>query len=143
MGLKLDFSNKQIQKMNSRDQNEQSKGFSEYSSSSQTPSTREVEIKIKIIKRLIRDLSVYKEELKIEENRYLQCEINNEDEYVLRKQKQVIEDCKKMIPDTEFRLTQALQKLYQDQINGKIDENYIPQVETLIQEAKLLLEHHD
>ncbi|KAG4301511.1 hypothetical protein PCK1_002224 [Pneumocystis canis] len=121
------------------DQNEPSRCFSRRSDSSSMTSTREIEIKMKIIQRLIRDLSMCKEELEIEENRYSQYEIKGEDEYVLRKQKQVIEDCRKMIPDTKFRLEQALETLYQDQIHGKINESDLSKVETLMQEAKLLL----
>ncbi|CCJ30452.1 unnamed protein product [Pneumocystis jirovecii] len=141
MGLKLDFSEKQKSEMDSDDKNISSIHFSHSSGSSQAPSARELEIKIGTIKRLIRDLSVYKEELKTEEDRYLKWKEDGEDEYVLRKQKQVINECWRMIPDTERRLAYALEKLRQDQMEGKITEEDIFCVETMVKEAGIVIEH--
>ncbi|KAG5513758.1 hypothetical protein PMAC_000796 [Pneumocystis sp. 'macacae'] len=141
MGLKLEFSGKQISEMNLEGKSKLPARFSHSSGPSQAPSARELEIKIGTIKRLVRDLSVYKEELKTEEDRYLQWKEDGEDEYVLRKQKQVIDECWRMIPDAERRLAYAVEKLRQDQIEGKIAEEEIHRVETIVKEAGIVIEY--
>ncbi|KAG4306383.1 hypothetical protein PORY_000371 [Pneumocystis oryctolagi] len=140
MGLKLDFSEKKTPETDTGGKYSSSIHFSHSIDSSQAPSARELEIKIGTIKRLIRDLSVYKEELRTEEDRYLQWKEDGEDEYVLRKQKQVIDECWRMIPDAERRLSYSLEKLRQDQLEGKVTEEDISNVEAMIKDAGIIID---
>ncbi|KTW29832.1 hypothetical protein T552_01036 [Pneumocystis carinii B80] len=142
MGLDLIFSKKITSEMNSSGKNTSGTCFLGQSRHSNDSLNREIEIKIGTVKRLIRDLITYNKELKIEEDTYLKLEQEGQDEYVLRKQKQVIEECQRMIPDTEYRLSQAVEKLSKDLTDGKIDGDS-SRITTLIDEASVLLEHRD
>ncbi|EMR10176.1 hypothetical protein PNEG_01450 [Pneumocystis murina B123] len=142
MGLDLNFSKEITSKMNSSGKNTSGPCFLGQSRPSNGSLNREIEIKIGIVKRLICDLVSYKKELKMEEDIYLKREEEGEDEYVLRKQKQVIDECQRMIPDTERRLSEAVEKLSKDLADGRIDGDS-SRISALINEASVLLEHRD
>lgn len=86
MGLDLNFSKEITSKMDSSGKNTSGPCFSAQFRPSNGSLSREIEIKIGTVKRLIRDLISYKKELKIEEDTYLKRQSEGEDEYVLRKQ---------------------------------------------------------
>lgn len=67
------------------------------------PRIRQITIKTGIVKRLTKEKIMYEKEAKLQENRVEKLRAAAEDEYMLRKQEEVLRECLMMVPDTQRR----------------------------------------
>ncbi|KAJ1929155.1 hypothetical protein IWQ60_001416 [Tieghemiomyces parasiticus] len=81
-------------------------------------SLRDLTIKTGVLKRVLKDEKYYKEEAKDQEARIAKLKAENGDEYVIRKQIEVLDETLNMIPDCKRRIAQAIQDL-----KALVDEN--------------------
>lgn len=72
-----------------------------------------LEIKQNVVKRLTKELSVYKLEAEQQKARIDKMVSNGADSYDIKKQYEVLDECLAMIPDTEKRLKNAEKDLEQ------------------------------
>ncbi|XP_072310492.1 tubulin-specific chaperone A [Eucyclogobius newberryi] len=77
------------------------------------PRIRQVKIKTGIVKRLAKEKISYINEAKQQEERVERLKAEAGDEYVIKKQVEVLQECKMMIPDCHRRLTIAHAELSQ------------------------------
>ncbi|KAG7257469.1 hypothetical protein CRUP_017413 [Coryphaenoides rupestris] len=68
------------------------------------PRIRDVKIKTGVVKRLAKDELMYIAEVKEQEGRIERLKTKGEDEYVIKKQVEVLQECKMMVPDCRRRL---------------------------------------
>uniref|UniRef100_A0A8D3AER0 Tubulin-specific chaperone A n=1 Tax=Scophthalmus maximus TaxID=52904 RepID=A0A8D3AER0_SCOMX len=77
------------------------------------PRIRQIKIKTGIVKRLVKEEISYTNEAKAQEEKVQRMEAQAEDFYVLRKQKEVLQESKMMVPDCHRRLAKAHADLLQ------------------------------
>lgn len=83
----------------------------------------QLQIKVNALKRLIKEESLYRQEVTEQEQFVAQMRTNNSDEYELKKQIQVLEESQRMVPEVTKKISQhrdAL-KLYLDTYKGDED----------------------
>lgn len=67
------------------------------------PRIRQITIKTGIVKRLTKEKIVYEKEAKSQENRVEKLRAAGDDEYMLKKQEEVLRECLMMVPDCQRR----------------------------------------
>jgi tubulin-specific chaperone A len=72
---------------------------------------RNLKIKTNVVKRLKKDLEVSNKEVAVQQGRIEKLQAEGGDEYTVRKQIEVLEECKMIIPDTQRRLEEAMADL--------------------------------
>ncbi|KAF3701772.1 Tubulin-specific chaperone A TCP1-chaperonin cofactor A Tubulin-folding cofactor A [Channa argus] len=77
------------------------------------PSIRQIKIKTGIVKRLVREKCAYITEAKQQEEKVERMKAEAGDEYVIRKQMEVLQESRMMIPDCHRRLAKAHADLLQ------------------------------
>lgn len=75
--------------------------------------TRQIKIKTGIVKRLVKEANSYIKEVKQQEDKIEQLKVEAEDEYVIKKQMEVLQESKMMIRDSHRRLATAHADLLQ------------------------------
>nr|XP_046231451.1 tubulin-specific chaperone A [Scatophagus argus] len=77
------------------------------------PRLRQIKIKTGIVKRLAKEENMYKTEAKQQEEKVERLKAEAGDEYVIKKQMEVLQESKMMIPDCHHRLVKAHADLLQ------------------------------
>ncbi|VDD87078.1 unnamed protein product [Enterobius vermicularis] len=73
---------------------------------------KEVNIKTGIVKRLVKELACYKKEAEKEESKLKSMKADPKaDEYLVKKQAEVLQDTRQMIPNCTQRVVKALEDL--------------------------------
>lgn len=67
------------------------------------PRIRQITIKTGVVKRLTKEKTVYEKEADQQKTRIEKLKVNGEDEYVLRKQEEVLQEALMMVPDCQRR----------------------------------------
>ncbi|XP_052869027.1 tubulin-specific chaperone A [Anopheles cruzii] len=75
------------------------------------PRLRQLTIKTGVVKRLSKEKVVYEKEVVTQQNRIEKLKAGGSDDYVLRKQDEVLQESMMMIPDCQRRLAKAHQEL--------------------------------
>lgn len=70
-----------------------------------------IKIKQNVVKRLQRDYEVYLLEEKLQQEHIEKLKEKNEDEYLIKKQIEVLEETQRMIPESQRRLQEAMNDL--------------------------------
>nr|ACO52044.1 Tubulin-specific chaperone A [Aquarana catesbeiana] len=83
------------------------------------PRLRQIKIKAGVVKRLYKDKVMYEKEAKQQEEKVERMKTAGEDEYVLKKQNEVLQESRMMIPDCSRRLEAASTDLAQILENEK------------------------
>lgn len=83
------------------------------------PRLRQIKIKTGVVKRLYKDKVMYEKEAKQQEEKVERMKTAGEDEYVLKKQNEVLQESRMMIPDCSRRLEAASTDLAQILENEK------------------------
>ncbi|XP_077318713.1 tubulin-specific chaperone A [Lithobates pipiens] len=83
------------------------------------PRLRQIKIKTGVVKRLFKDKVMYEKEAKQQEEKVERMKTSGEDEYVLKKQNEVLQESRMMIPDCSRRLEAASTDLAQILENEK------------------------
>ena len=83
----------------------------------------QLEIKVNALKRLLKEESLYAHEVEEQEKYVKQMEANQADEYELKKQIQVLDESKKMVPEVTKKITQHRESLksFLETYNGDED----------------------
>eukprot|EP00053_Salpingoeca_punica_P008720 m.77895 g.77895 ORF g.77895 m.77895 type:complete len:104 (+) comp14723_c4_seq12:105-416(+) len=68
---------------------------------------RDLKIKTNVVKRLQKDLTVSSKEVAAQQARIDKLQAENGDPYTIKKQFEVLDECKMIIPDTQRRLEDA------------------------------------
>eukprot|EP00794_Sanderia_malayensis_P009888 gene9888-10898_t len=79
----------------------------------QDPRLRQIKIKTGIIKRIAKERSMYEKEVKDHEIKAEKMKEEGKDEYDIRKQIEILNESKQMIPDCTKRLKNAYSELTQ------------------------------
>ncbi|XP_074473285.1 tubulin-specific chaperone A [Sebastes fasciatus] len=77
------------------------------------PRIRQIKIKTNIVRRMVKEVISYKKELVQQQEKVDRMTAEAGDEYVLRKQIEVLQESKMMIPDCRRRLMKAHEDLVQ------------------------------
>ena len=72
---------------------------------------KQLKIQTNVVKRLKKELSYYEKEAEDQKTKIQTLEQNKGDEYVIKKQREVLDESLGMIPHTSQRLDEAIQKL--------------------------------
>mmetsp|Transcript_4062 Transcript_4062/g.5954 ORF Transcript_4062/g.5954 Transcript_4062/m.5954 type:complete len:115 (+) Transcript_4062:25-369(+) len=107
----------------------------------ETPTQKQLRIKLGVCKRLVREMSSYEEEVQINEARVQKMKAEEADEYDIRKQEEVLGESHMMIPDTRRRMDQAFQDLAAF-LEENEDDADISGTENLEEARKLCSEHN-
>ncbi|XP_059610262.1 tubulin-specific chaperone A [Phlebotomus argentipes] len=75
------------------------------------PRVKALKIKTGIVKRLAKEKISYEKESERERERLLKFKNDGKDEYVVRKQEEVLQECLMIVPDTQRRLGKAFEDL--------------------------------
>ncbi|KAK2721051.1 tubulin-specific chaperone A-like [Artemia franciscana] len=76
------------------------------------PRIKNLKIKTGVVKRITKEKISYEKELEKEKERLQKQKDAGEDEHVLRKQEEIIQECLQMIPDSVRRLNSAVTDLH-------------------------------
>ncbi|XP_069483526.1 tubulin-specific chaperone A [Ambystoma mexicanum] len=71
------------------------------------PRVRQIKIKTGVMKRLVKEKSMYEKEAKQQEEKVEKLKAEGGDEYVIKKQMEVLQESRMMIPDCQRRLEAA------------------------------------
>ncbi|XP_046358985.1 tubulin-specific chaperone A-like [Haliotis rufescens] len=77
------------------------------------PRIRQIKIKTGVVKRLTKEKSMYEKEVETQEARVNKMKAEGVDEHDVRKQMEVLQESRVMIPDTKKRLRTAYDELEQ------------------------------
>lgn len=83
------------------------------------PRLRQIKIKTGVVKRLSKEKQMYEKETKQQEEKIERMKCEGADEYVLKKQTEVLQESRMMIPDSHRRLEAAHTDLSQVLENEK------------------------
>lgn len=83
----------------------------------------QLQIKVNALKRLIKEETLYTHEVEEQEKYVKQMELNQADEYELKKQIQVLNESKKMVPEVTKKIEQHKESLrsFLESYNGEED----------------------
>lgn len=83
----------------------------------------QLQIKTNALKRLLKEESLYQQEVTEQEKFVSQMQANNTDEYELKKQVQVLDESKRMVPEVSQKIKEhkELLKKYLDEYSGSED----------------------
>ncbi|XP_074033471.1 tubulin binding cofactor A [Leptinotarsa decemlineata] len=102
---------------------------------------RTIKIKTGVVKRLAKEKTVYELEADQQKNRIEKLKGQGKDEYEIKKQEEVLNECQMMVPDCQRRLAVAFEELKQileTEQDLKEDESYLT-AQKVLEEAKLQL----
>lgn len=105
------------------------------------PRVRQMKIKTGVVKRLAKEKLSYEKETIQQEERIEKMKADGKDEYDIRKQEEVLDECKVMIPDSLKRLNVAheeLTKLLEKEEDLKDSEEY-KAAQTVLEDAKTVM----
>lgn len=105
------------------------------------PRVRQIKIKTGVVKRLAKEKLSYEKETIQQEERIEKMKADGKDEYDIRKQEEVLGECKVMIPDSLKRLNVAhedLTKLLEKEEDLKDSEEY-KAAQTALEDAKTVM----
>lgn len=105
------------------------------------PRVRQMKIKTGVVKRLAKEKLSYEKETIQQEERIEKMKADGKDEYDIRKQEEVLGECKVMIPDSLKRLNVAheeLTKLLEKEEDLKDSEEY-KAAQTVLEDAKTVM----
>lgn len=105
------------------------------------PRVRQIKIKTGVVKRLTKEKMSYEKESKQQEEKIEKMKADGKDEYDIKKQIEVLGECKLMIPDSLKRLNVAyeeLTKLLEKEEDLKETEEY-KAAQTVLQEATAVM----
>ncbi|XP_078531344.1 tubulin-specific chaperone A [Lissotriton helveticus] len=71
------------------------------------PRVRQIKIKTGVVKRLVKEKAMYEKEAKQQEEKVEKLKADGGDEYVIKKQIEVLQESRMMIPDCQRRLEAA------------------------------------
>ncbi|KAJ1209347.1 hypothetical protein NDU88_004725 [Pleurodeles waltl] len=71
------------------------------------PRVRQIKIKTGVVKRLVKEKAMYEKEAKQQEEKVEKLKAEGGDEYVIKKQIEVLQESRMMIPDCQRRLEAA------------------------------------
>ncbi|GCB72113.1 hypothetical protein scyTo_0009031, partial [Scyliorhinus torazame] len=77
------------------------------------PRTRQIKIKTGVVKRLAKEKLMYEKEAKQQEEKVEKMKVDGNDQYVVKKQIEVLQESRMMIPDCQRRLATAHSDLAQ------------------------------
>uniref|UniRef100_UPI00398E992E tubulin-specific chaperone A n=1 Tax=Pristiophorus japonicus TaxID=55135 RepID=UPI00398E992E len=77
------------------------------------PRTRQMKIKTGVVKRLAKEKLMYEKEAKQQEEKVEKMKVDGNDQYVVKKQMEVLQESRMMIPDCQRRLATAHSDLTQ------------------------------
>ncbi|XP_070541816.1 tubulin-specific chaperone A-like [Ptychodera flava] len=75
------------------------------------PRIRQIKIKTGVVKRLNKEKAMYEKEVVDQDEKIKKMEADGKDEYDIKKQKEVLQESKQMIPDCKKRLATAHSEL--------------------------------
>ncbi|XP_046399878.1 tubulin-specific chaperone A [Ischnura elegans] len=75
------------------------------------PRLKTIKIKSGVVKRLAKERSMYEKQVEQEKVRLQKFKDQGKDEYDIRKQEEVIQECVMMVPETQKRFLSAFQDL--------------------------------
>ncbi|EDV27015.1 Tubulin-specific chaperone A [Trichoplax sp. H2] len=90
-------------------------------------SLRQLKIKTGVVRRLVKEKAMYEKEVIDQQARIDKLKANNEDEYVIKKQIEVLQESENIIPDCQKRIKAAiadLQRLLENESNLASCEEY-------------------
>ncbi|KAG5889363.1 hypothetical protein JTB14_009156 [Gonioctena quinquepunctata] len=102
------------------------------------PRIRTIKIKTGVVKRLTKEKTVYDIEAEQQRNRVEKYKSDGKDEYEIRKQEEVLTECRMMVPDCQRRLLVAfedLKKILDNERDLKENEAYLT-AQQVLQDAK-------
>lgn len=85
-----------------------------------------LQIKINALKRLIKEEGLYKKEAEEQAARVSMMKEGNEDEYDIRKQEEVLEEARKMVPEIAVKIAEHKEALREFLTNYTGDEDIAP-----------------
>ncbi|XP_002731209.1 tubulin-specific chaperone A-like [Saccoglossus kowalevskii] len=103
------------------------------------PRIRQIKIKTGVVKRLTKEKAMYEKESIEQAAKVQKMEDEKKDEYDIRKQKEVLQESKQMIPDCEKRLRKAhseLTTMLENEKDLEETEEY-KAAQTVLQEANI------
>ena len=71
---------------------------------------KKLKIQVGIVKRMLKEVSNYEKEAKVNEARVQKMKDDGKDEYDIKKQQEVLQESYMMIPDSKNRLESAVEK---------------------------------
>ncbi|XP_048475331.1 tubulin-specific chaperone A [Rhincodon typus] len=77
------------------------------------PRTRQIKIKTGVVKRLAKEKLMYEKEAKQQEEKVEKMKVDGNDQYMVKKQMEVLQESRMMIPDCQRRLAAAHNDLVQ------------------------------
>ncbi|GCB60397.1 hypothetical protein scyTo_0011128 [Scyliorhinus torazame] len=77
------------------------------------PRTRQIKIRTGVVKRLAKEKLMYEKEAKQQEEKVEKMKVDGNDQYVVKKQIEVLQESRMMIPDCQRRLATAHSDLAQ------------------------------
>ncbi|GBP18692.1 Tubulin-specific chaperone A [Eumeta japonica] len=75
------------------------------------PRIRQIKIKTGVVKRLAKEKTVYEKEAEQQKNRIEKLKDEGQDEHIVRKQEEVLQESLMMVPDCQRRLVKAYMDL--------------------------------
>lgn len=75
------------------------------------PRIKTLKIKTGVLKRIVKEKTTYIKEVGVEEARYEKFKAGGSDEYVLKKQLEVIQESRMMVPECQRRIVRAYEDL--------------------------------
>ncbi|XP_055379476.1 tubulin-specific chaperone A [Condylostylus longicornis] len=76
------------------------------------PRLKQITIKTGVLKRLAKEVTVYQKEADVQKTKVEKLrEADPQDEYMLKKQEEVLQECLMMIPDCQRRVKKAYEEL--------------------------------
>uniref|UniRef100_U5EL13 Tubulin-specific chaperone A n=1 Tax=Corethrella appendiculata TaxID=1370023 RepID=U5EL13_9DIPT len=105
------------------------------------PRIKQIKIKTGVVKRLAKEKIVYEKEVETQKSRIEKLKSQGEDDHVLRKQEEVLQESLMMVPDCQRRLIKAfdeLTEILKNETELKETEEYIA-ADTVLKEAQAQL----
>jgi len=105
------------------------------------PRVRNLKIKTGVVKRITKEKLTYEKEAEIQRGRIQKLKDQGEEEQMIKKQYEVLDESVAMVPDCQRRLVKAfneLKTLLEKEEDLKETEEYVTAL-TIIEEAKLQL----
>lgn len=105
------------------------------------PRLKTIKIKTGVVKRLTKEKVVYEREVETQQQRIERFKKEGKDEYDIRKQEEVLQECLMMVPDCQRRLLKAYDELKQivDTEHDLKEKEELKVAQTILAEAKLQL----
>lgn len=102
------------------------------------PRLKTIKIKTGVVKRLAKEKVVYEKEAETQQQRIEKYKKEGKDEYDIRKQEEVLQECLMMVPDCQRRLVKAydeLKRILDTELDLKEKEEFID-AQKILEDAK-------